>query len=94
MTEVNYPLVIEVLGSKGYDEISAFLGRMVKRKVEFIEGKNYYYLNEGGDAIVRTIDLERGGRMELSNKVEQNVLDMINYIKKIESVRDGEENFL
>ena len=89
MAELKYTTNI-LLPKKAYKEVSDFLIGLSKR-VEFSKGYVFYLDVQSQEAVrISTIRLFRKRKIELSDKVEQGIINYINHLINPKEV--GEDN--
>jgi len=89
MAELKYTTNI-LLPKKAYKEVSNFLIRLSKR-VEFSKGYVFYLDAQSQEAVrISTIRLFRKRKIELSDKVEQGIINYINHLINPKEI--GEDN--
>ncbi len=77
---IEYPTKLEAGNGKVYDEVSRYLGE-ASNHVKGIGGKLYYFLDKEETMVIKT-DGEK--RIEISDLVEQDIIDSVNHILKTE----------
>ena len=89
MPKINYPVKIDFPSEKEYLEACRFLGEVSFGSTNLVGGDKHYFIDKNREGIARVNSENR--TIELTDKVEPDIIDTIKYIKKHGRVKAGED---